>query len=374
MPASAQTLVDASSTISQVEDDLLESGCGLAQRRDPGRGAEGGDRAAAEQRAPRAHAAPAAPIDAVESQTQVSNFQDSVFSGAADAFRELQNQLKSLVASDAQRSDLGRRTSCPRRRCSSFRARTISRRSLRKARAESAGGPAGRRQALAADIDEPMRRTSRCRKPTCRCSIKATDSPAFWRPFRASLPSFCQSIHESLPHVRRRRPTRRAQWRGPITTCGPATFPTFNIALIVGYPIQGHVARGLRGLASEETTQAEDPRCRAWRSESAPRRATRCKVISPRSRSSTPLAVAREAAEAVYASEVRKFHKGASTTFLVLQRQVQLDASARQRAASANAAEQSIVELAARRGHDPHDQRRQRARRSEAKRSRGRHA
>ena len=34
-------------------------------------------------------------------------------------------------------------------------------------------------------------------------------------------------------------------------------FPTFNIALIVGYPIQGHFARGLRGLASEETTQAK---------------------------------------------------------------------------------------------------------------------
>ena len=34
-------------------------------------------------------------------------------------------------------------------------------------------------------------------------------------------------------------------------------FPTFNIALIVGYPIQGHVAKGLRGLAGEETTQSE---------------------------------------------------------------------------------------------------------------------
>ena len=32
----------------------------------------------------------------------------------------------------------------------------------------------------------------------------------------------------------------------------------------------------------------------------------------------------REAAEAVYASEVRQFHAGASTTFLVLQREVEL--------------------------------------------------
>ena len=33
---------------------------------------------------------------------------------------------------------------------------------------------------------------------------------------------------------------------------------------------------------------------------------------------------ARAAAESVYASEVRRFHNGASTTFLVLQRQVEL--------------------------------------------------
>ena len=35
--------------------------------------------------------------------------------------------------------------------------------------------------------------------------------------------------------------------------------------------------------------------------------------------------IARQASEQVYASELRKFHNGASTTFLVLQRQVELN-------------------------------------------------
>ena len=67
----------------------------------------------------------------------------------------------------------------------------------------------------------------------------------------------------------------------------------------------------------------------------------------------------RAAAEAVYASEVRRFHQGESTTFLVLQRQVQL-AQARGLGASGADAAQSIGRrAAARRRHDPHQQRRQ---------------
>ena len=38
-----------------------------------------------------------------------------------------------------------------------------------------------------------------------------------------------------------------------------------------------------------------------------------------------PRRIAREASEQVYASEVRKYHNGESTTFLVLRRQVELE-------------------------------------------------
>ena len=54
MQRAAQALIDASNTISQVEDRVLESRRRLAQRRDPRRGAERGDRSAAEQRPARA--------------------------------------------------------------------------------------------------------------------------------------------------------------------------------------------------------------------------------------------------------------------------------------------------------------------------------
>ena len=100
-------------------------------------------------------------------------------------------------------------------------------------------------------------------------------------------------------------------------------FPTFNIALIVGYPIQGHVGRGLRGLASEETTQAKILMQGVEERIGAEARNALQSYQSALSKLNAARQ-ARESAEAVYASEVRKFHRGESTTFLVLQRQVQL--------------------------------------------------
>ena len=53
----------------------------------------------------------------------------------------------------------------------------------------------------------------------------------------------------------------------------------------------------------------------------------------------------RESAEAVYASEVRKFHNGESTTFLVLQRQVQLAQARGSELRAQTQLDQSVVEL-----------------------------
>jgi len=54
---------------------------------------------------------------------------------------------------------------------------------------------------------------------------------------------------------------------------------------------------------------------------------------------------ARESAEVVYASELRKFHAGASTTFLVLQRQVELQQARGSELQAQTQLNQSIVEL-----------------------------
>jgi HAE1 family hydrophobic/amphiphilic exporter-1 len=123
-----------------------------------------------------------------------------------------------------------------------------------------------------------------------------------------------------------------------------AYFPTFNTALVVSYPIQGHLARGMRGVASEEEKQATllmqrvDERIGAEaRNALQSYQSALAKLNAARK--------SREAAEAVYASEVRKFHRGESTTFLVLQRQVQLAEARGLELRSQTQLNQSVVEL-----------------------------
>ena len=66
-------------------------------------------------------------------------------------------------------------------------------------------------------------------------------------------------------------------------------------------------------------------------------------------RTATPcmriVACRRSSAETVYASELRRFHAGASTTFLVLQRQVQLAQARGQELQAQTDLNQAIVEL-----------------------------
>ena len=54
---------------------------------------------------------------------------------------------------------------------------------------------------------------------------------------------------------------------------------------------------------------------------------------------------ARSSAEAVYQSEVRRFHNGASTTFLVLQRQVQLNQARGRELLAQTDLDKAVVEL-----------------------------
>jgi HAE1 family hydrophobic/amphiphilic exporter-1 len=121
-------------------------------------------------------------------------------------------------------------------------------------------------------------------------------------------------------------------------------FPTFNIALIVGYPIQGNFARGLRGAASEEMTQAKlliqgvQERIGAEARNALQSYQSALSKLDATRRG-------RESAEAVYASELRRFHNGESTTYLVLQRQVELAQARGSELLAQTQLNQSIVEL-----------------------------
>jgi HAE1 family hydrophobic/amphiphilic exporter-1 len=121
-------------------------------------------------------------------------------------------------------------------------------------------------------------------------------------------------------------------------------FPTFNVALVVSYPIQGRLARGMRGVASEETTQAKiliqgvQERIGAEARNALQSYRTALSQLNASLKS-------RQAAEAVYASELRRFHQGESTTFLVLQRQVQLAQARGLELRAQTQLNESIVEL-----------------------------
>ena len=100
-------------------------------------------------------------------------------------------------------------------------------------------------------------------------------------------------------------------------------YPEFNIAFVVNIPLENNTARGLKQIAGQEQDQAElQRRGLDQRIESEARNVLQS-YQSALSRLSSA-GQARAAAESVYASEVRKFHNGESTTFLVLQRQVEL--------------------------------------------------
>ena len=100
-------------------------------------------------------------------------------------------------------------------------------------------------------------------------------------------------------------------------------YPEFNIAFVVNFPLENNTARGLKQIAGQEQDQAELQRQGLdQRIESEARNVLQT-YQSALSRLSSA-GQARAAAESVYASEVRKFHNGESTTFLVLQRQVEL--------------------------------------------------
>ena len=96
--SSAQALVDSSNTIAQVEDtywNLVAAWRNVAIQEDALHQAS-----LQEQSTERlAKRGAGAPIDVVESRTQVATFQDSVYS-AIQTVSQLQNQLKSLIVAD----------------------------------------------------------------------------------------------------------------------------------------------------------------------------------------------------------------------------------------------------------------------------------
>lgn len=342
--ATAQTLLDASTTISQVENtywDLVAAWRNVAIQE-----AALKEAVAQQQSNVRlAQRGAAAPIDAIESQTQVSNFQDAVYS-ALQAVSQLQNRLKSLVAANA-RDPVWNANLVP-----STSVQQLPRvNDLASVIAQAQQGRPEVRQAedkrLTADLDVVFAKNQSLPQADVQAQYESNGFAGLLTPVPPFILGYCtgappgdlglQSCPTPPPNTQGKMAfAYHSMWAG--------YFPTFNIAFIVGYPIQGHVARGLRGVASEETTQAKVLMASVQQRIGSEARNALQSYDSALSKLNAARR-AREAAETVYASEARKFRNGESTTYLVLQRQVQL---AQARGAELQAQTQlneSIVEL-----------------------------
>ncbi len=248
----AQTLVDASSTISQVETtywDLVAAWRNVAIQQEAlreaiaqqqsnvsarsarrGRADRGGRVADASLKLPRQ------PLHGVAARLGAAE--------SAQGFHRRQAQ-----------DPLWNANLVPSTRCRHFRARAISRRWSREAELTGRRYDRPKTNALRLHRSEPTQRIRRFRRPIFKCSTRVTALPASPRRSRRSSIPFVPA--KSLSACPTPPPNTQGAMAWAYHNMWAGYFPTFNIALIVGYPIQGHVAKGLRGLAGEETKQAE---------------------------------------------------------------------------------------------------------------------
>jgi outer membrane protein TolC len=336
----AQTLIDASNTISQVEDaywDLVAAWRNVAIQEAALREA-----IAQEQSDTRlAQRGQGAPIDAVQSQTQVANFQTAVFA-AFQRVSDLQNQLKSLIASNARDqvwdANLVPATSVQQSPEAHDLATVVAR--AQQGRPEIRQAEDRR---LAADIDRAFAANQSLPQADVQMLYQSNGFAGLLAPTPALLTGYCSGT-VGIATCPTPPPNTQGKMAFAYHNMWAGYFPTFNVALVVGYPIQGHLARGLRGASSEETRQAKLLIQGVQERIGAEARNALQSYQSALSKLDATRR-ARESAEAVYASELRKFHSGESTTYLVLQRQVQLAQARGSELQAQTQLNQSIVEL-----------------------------
>jgi HAE1 family hydrophobic/amphiphilic exporter-1 len=316
--SSAQALIDSSSTISQVENAYWNL---VAAWRNVAIQEEALHEAVLQRESTTrlAKRGAVAPITVVESQTQVATFQDNVFS-ALQTVSLLQNQLKSLVVADPS-DPIWQANLVP----SSAVAQLPTANDLSTIEAEARVNRPEYRQAedkrLQADLDRAYAKNQMLPQADVQALYLSNGFAGLLAPTPAFLLGVCTS--QGLPTCPTPPPNTQGKMAFAYHNMWAGYFPTFNIALVVNYPIQNRYARGLQGVASEETRQAALLLQGVEERIGVEARNALQRYQSSLSRLSAAR-TARESADAVYASEVRKFHSGESTTFLVLQRQVQL--------------------------------------------------
>lgn len=334
----AQALVDSSTTIAQVEDaywDLVAAWRNVAIQEDALKQAVEQQRSTVRL----ATRGVAPPIIAVESETQAANFQSQVFS-ALQRVSELQNQLKSLIVADPDdpiwRANLV--PSSPVQQLPNAGDLAAIVKLAQQQRPEVRQVIDQRREA---DLDTVYAKNQALPQADLVVQYFSNGFAGLLQP----VPKF-ESVGCALPT--QSCPTPPPQSQGNMTQAfhnmWTGAYPEFNIAVVVNFPLENNTARGLKQIANQEEDQAQlQMQGLDQRIESEARNALQT-YQSALSRLSSA-GQARAAAESVYASEVRKFHNGASTTFLVLQRQVELEQARGSELQAQTDLNKSVVEL-----------------------------
>jgi outer membrane protein TolC len=336
----AAALVDSSNTISQISDaywSLVAAWRNVAIQEDALK------EAIAQQQSNvrlATHGA-AAPIDAVESSTQVSNFQDNVFS-ALQNVSELQNQLKSLIITDPGdpiwRANLVPTTSVLELPAVPGLDQIVA--IGMKNRPEVRQAEDKRAQA---NIDFSFAKNQELPQADLQVTYQSNGFAGLLIPVSPTLTSICQTnnLSGSCPTP---PPKSQGAMAYAYHNLWNFSYPTFNIGVVVSQPIGANYSKGLKGVAKEELQQA------AVLNEGVGERISfeaRNALQAYQSALSRLYAgrQAREASEQVYASELRKFKNGASTTFLVLQRQVELNQNRLRELQAQTDLNKAVVEL-----------------------------
>jgi outer membrane protein TolC len=315
----AQSLVDASNTLSQVEDAYWSL---TAAWRNVAIQEEALKDAVAQQHSTvrLARRGAAAPIDTVEAATQVATFQDNVFS-ALQTVSELQNQLKGLIVTDAG-DPIWMANLMPTTNVSQLPAAP----SLNAIVAEALRNRPEVRQAIdkyrQAEIDLSFAKNQALPQADAQITYQ---SNGFAGLLQATPPAVVnQCPFQNAPDCPTPPPYTQGAMAQAYHNMWTFRYPTFNIGVVVSFPISNDVAKGLKGIAREEQQQAAVLAAGVAARIGYDARNGLQAYQSALSRLHTAR-IAREASEQVYASELRKYHNGASTTFLLLQRQVELN-------------------------------------------------
>jgi outer membrane protein TolC len=338
--SAAQALIDASNTIAQVENAYWNL---VAAWRNVAIQDEALREAIVQQQSNvrLARRGAAAAVDAVESQTQVSNFQNDVFS-ALQTVSQLQVQLKSLVVADPG-DPIWTANLVPSTSVQELPSAGDLSEILAEARLSRPEIRAAEDKRLSAEIDRVYAANQSLPQADVQVQYLSNGFAGILTPLPPFLLGECQSI-STLTTCPTPPPNTQGKMAFAYHNMWAAYFPTFNTALVVSYPIQGHLARGMRGVASEEATQAKLLMQNVQERIGVEAR----NALQSYQSALAKLNAARksnEAAQAVYASEVRKFHNGESTTFLVLQRQVQLAQARGLELRAQTQLNESVVEL-----------------------------